>query len=84
MASAILQTPFLYCSKFVVFKFEAVAGIYSEGEEGQGDLGDHTGVIVLDKCVIASDIDNGTEHHILLRKPAPVTRGGQLPVFVRN
>ena len=56
----------LYLSKFVIFEFQSVADIDAEGQQGDGNLGNHAGVVILDKGVVAADIDLGTEHDILL------------------
>ena len=55
---------FLATSKFKILEFQFIAHIYSIGQQCDGDLGDHAGLIVFDKSVIAADIDNGTDHNI--------------------
>ena len=70
---------FLYLCEFVIFKFQPVAHIGAEGQQGDGDFGDHAGLVVLDEGVITADIHNGTEHNILLLKNRP---GGSGAVIV--
>jgi len=52
----------LYFGEFEILEFQAIAHVGAEGEQGNGDLGDHSGVIVLNIGVVASDINDGTEH----------------------
>ena len=52
----------LYPLEFVVFELELVAHIDAVGQQGDGDLGDNAGVGVLDKGVVATDVDDGAEH----------------------
>ena len=64
--------------EFVIFKFQPVAHIGAEGQQGDGDFGDHAGLVVLDEGVITADIHNGTEHNILLLKNRPGNPGRSL------
>ena len=48
--------------EFVVLKFQLVAHIHPEGEQGDGYLGDHAGVLILDIGVISPDVDDGAKH----------------------
>lgn len=50
---------FLYLGKFVIFEFQSVAYINAEGQQGDGDFGNHTGIIVLDEGVVTADINDG-------------------------
>ena len=58
--------PVLYLCKLVVFKFQPIAHIHTKGKQRDGNFGDHTGVIVFDKGVVAANIDNRAEHTHLL------------------
>ena len=60
-----------------IFKFKSVAYIYPKGQQRNGNLGNHAGVIVFYKGIVTADVNNGAEHkHILsYRKPAPELPG---------
>ena len=51
-------------SEFVVFKFQPVSHVNAEGQQGDGDLGDDAGVVILNIGVVAADIRDGAEHKI--------------------
>ena len=51
-----------YLCKFVVFKFETVACINAEGQQGDGDFGDNAGIVVFNEGIVTTDIDYGTKH----------------------
>ena len=60
---------FLYCSKFVVFELKSVTNVNTVGEKCNGNFGNYTGIIVTDDAVIATNINNCTDHnysHILV------------------
>ena len=57
---------FSYPGKFVIFKFEPVAHINAEGQQGDGNLGDNAGIVILDKGVVTANINNSAEHNVLL------------------
>ena len=76
---------FLYLCKFVILKLEAVTHIHPKGQQGDGDLADHTGVVVFDIGIVATDIDDGTEHGVLLLENRPrVTGGGVFREMIGN
>jgi len=62
---------FLHCSKFVIFKFQAITDINAKGEQRQRYLRYDTGIIIADIGVIATNISHCAEHKILLKKSAP-------------
>ena len=66
-----LVSGFLYLGKLVIFKFQTIAHVNAEGKKSDGNFRNNTGGIVLNKCVIATDINNSTEHTCLLVKTAP-------------
>ena len=49
-------------SKFVILELQLIAHIDAKGQQGDGDFGDHAGVVILDEGVVATDVDNGTIH----------------------
>ena len=49
--------------EFVIFEFQTVAHVDAEGQQGDGHLGDHAGIVVLDEGIVAADVDNGAEHN---------------------
>ena len=53
---------FLDLSKFVILEFQFVAYIDAEGQQGDGNFGDHAGVVILDEGIVATDINDGAEH----------------------
>ena len=57
---------FLNCGKFVVFEFQLVTYINAEGQQGNGNFGDDTGVVVFDEGVVATDINDSTIHRLPL------------------
>lgn len=52
----------LWFAKFVILKFEALAYIHAEGEQGQGYLGFYPGVVIFYGGVVAKNIDYCAEH----------------------
>ena len=56
----------LYSGKFVVFELQTVADVYTKGQQGNGNLGNHTGIVILDVGIISANICYGTEHNDLL------------------
>ena len=48
-------------SKLVIFKFQLIANICAKGQQGDGDLGDHAGVLILDIGIVTADVDDGTD-----------------------
>ena len=62
MTSAVL----LYHCELEVLKFQPVADVSAEGEKGDGHFRDNAGIVVLNKGVIATDINDGTAHSKLL------------------
>ena len=57
---------FLYALKLVILELELVAHIDAEGQQGDGDLGDDAGVLILDKGIVTADGDDGSQHRDLL------------------
>ena len=57
--------------EFVILEFQSVPHVDAEGQQGDGDFGDHAGVVVLDEGIVAADIDNGAIHSCLLVKIRP-------------
>lgn len=53
---------YLELGEFVVFEFQPVTHINAKGQQGNGDFGDHAGVVVLNKGIVAADINDSTEH----------------------
>ena len=51
-----------YLHKLVIFKPQAVAYVYAEGEQGQGYFGYYAGIGIADIGVIAPDIYHSTFH----------------------
>ena len=60
------QRIFLYGGKFVIFKLQPVAYIDAEGQQGDGNFGNHTGIVVFDEGVITTDVNDSTIHGSLL------------------
>ena len=48
--------------KFVIFKFQLVAHIHAERQQGDGNLGDNTGVLIFDIGIVTADINDGADH----------------------
>ena len=53
---------FSYLGKFVIFKFQPIAHIDAKGQQGDGNFGDYTGIVILDIGIVTTDINNGAEH----------------------
>lgn len=52
----------LYLGKLVILELQTVANIHPEREQGNGNLGFHTGGIVFHNGIVAANIHDGTEH----------------------
>ena len=61
--------------ELVIFKFQTVAHIHAKGQQGDGNLGNDAGLVILYKRVVTPNIHDGTEHNNLLVKTAPGNRG---------
>ena len=57
---------FLYLREFEIFKFQPIAHIRTEREQRDGNFGDNACGIVLDKGIIAPNINDGTKHGVIL------------------
>ena len=57
---------FSYLGEFVVFKLQSVAYIDTKWQQGNGNFGNHPGIVIFDISVVAANINNGTEHSVLL------------------
>lgn len=67
----------LKSSEFVILELEPVANVRAKGEQGDGDLGNHAGVVIFDVGVITTNINYCAEHKISpFTKTAPGNRGG--------
>ena len=51
-----------YSCKLVIFEFQPVAHVDAKGQQGNGNFGHDAGIVVLNKGVVAADIDDSTEH----------------------
>jgi hypothetical protein len=71
------QRFFLYLRKFVVFEFQPVAHIDAEGQQGDGDFAFHPGIPVADGGIVATDVNNGTDHFYLLKNPPLLPGAGK-------
>ena len=58
--------PFLCGYKFPAVKFKTIAYVDAVGQQGDGNLGNYTGVIIFDECIVAANINYSTEHVLLL------------------
>ena len=62
-----------------ILEYQPIAYINPKREQCDGNLGYDTGIVVLYKSVVATDINDGTEHSLFLRKNPPLeTRGGSM------
>ena len=59
---------YLNLGELVVLKLQPIAHIPTKGKQGNGNLGNNTSVLILDKGIVTADINNGTQHEI-----APLT-----------
>ena len=75
-ADAVASALLLYLCKLVILKFQPIAYVNAVGQQGDGNFGDNTGVVVFDGGIISTNVNNSTEHSCLLFETAPVTRGG--------
>ena len=57
---------FSYLGEFVVFKLQSVAHINAEWQQGDGNFGNHTGIVIFDISVVTANINNSAEHSVLL------------------
>ena len=57
---------FSYLGEFVVFKLQSVAYIDTKWQQGNGNLGDNAGIVILDIGVVTPNINNGAERGVLL------------------
>lgn len=56
--------------EFKILEDQLVAHIRAEGQQGNGNFRDHAGLFILDKGVVATDINDGTAHkNAPFRKP---------------
>ena len=52
----------LHKLELIILEYQPIAYIHTKGKQGDGYFGYHTGVLILYKGVIATDINNGTVH----------------------
>lgn len=52
----------LYLGELEIFKFQAVANVDAEGQQGNGDLGNNAAGIVFDIGIVSAHIYDGTVH----------------------
>ena len=48
--------------KFKIFKFKAVTDVNAKGQQSNSDLRDHTSLVIFDESIVATNINNSTEH----------------------
>ena len=48
--------------KLVILKFQLIPHVHAEGQQGDGYLRDHAGVLVFHERVVAPNVNDGTEH----------------------
>ena len=48
--------------KFKIFKFKAVTDVDAKGQQSNSDLRDHTSLVIFDESIVATNINNSTEH----------------------
>ena len=68
----------LNLGKFVIFESQPVTNIDAEGKQCNCNFGNHTGFFVFDKCVITANVNNSTQHNILLCENPPLGFQGRV------
>ena len=58
--------PFLYTDKFPAVKFQFIAHIDAKGQQGDGYLGYHAGIVIFDEGIVPANVNYRTEHKSLL------------------
>ena len=86
MSPLALPADFLRKGEFVVLKNQTISGVHTEGEQGNGNFGNDSGIVILDEGIVTPDVNDGAEHFVLLLENRPGLTGRALVCLedVRN